>query len=121
MPYFYFLGLISGFLSLVPYLGVVLAMVPPIAAGLGEIRSEDILVIVIAVIALHLFSLNVLYPKIIGKRLQLNPLAVTVALLFWGWLWGAMGLILAVPLTAAMKILFDHIEELRPYGNWLGE
>ena len=121
LPYFYFLGLISGFLSLVPYLGVIVAMVPPIAAGLGTIGSEGLLVIVATVLVLHLFSLNVLYPKVIGKRLQLNPLAVTVALLFWGWLWGAMGLILAVPLTAAMKIIFDHIEELRPYGNWLGE
>jgi predicted PurR-regulated permease PerM len=65
--------------------------------------------------------LNVLYPKIIGKRLQLNPLAVTLALLFWGWLWGAMGLILAVPITAALKIIFDHVEGLRPWGAWLGE
>ena len=65
--------------------------------------------------------MNVLYPKILGKRLQLNPLAVTLALLFWGWLWGAMGLILAVPITGACKIICDHIEPLRPYGAWMGE
>jgi len=46
---------------------------------------------------------------------------VTVTLLFWGWLWGAMGLILAIPITAGAKIVFDHIESLRPYGEWLGE
>jgi predicted PurR-regulated permease PerM len=51
----------------------------------------------------------------------LNPLAVTIALLVWGWLWGAMGLVLAVPITAAMKIVFDHIESLKPYGAWMGE
>ena len=66
-------------------------------------------------------AINVLYPKLIGKRLQLNPLAVTIALLIWGWLWGAVGLILAVPLTAALKIIFDNVESLRPYGAWLGE
>lgn len=121
LPYFYFLGIISGFLSLIPYLGVVLALVPPLAAGLGQIHSEQVLVILLTVLGLHLFALNVLYPKIIGKRLQLNPLAVTLALLFWGWLWGAMGLILAVPITAAFKIIFDHIEGLRPWGAWLGE
>ncbi len=121
LPYFYFLGVISGFLSLIPYLGVVLALVPPLAAGLGQIHSEQVLVIVLTVLGLHLFALNVLYPKIIGKRLQLNPLAVTLALLFWGWLWGAMGLILAVPITAALKIIFDHVEGLRPWGSWLGE
>jgi predicted PurR-regulated permease PerM len=121
LPYFYFIGVISGFLSLVPYLGVVLAVVPPIAAGLGQLNSEQLLIIVLTVLGLHLFALNVLYPKIIGKRLQLNPLAVTLALLFWGWLWGAMGLILAVPITAAMKIIFDHVDGLRPWGAWLGE
>jgi len=121
LPYFYFLGVLSGFLSLVPYLGVVLALIPPIAAGLGQINSEQLIMVVVAVLGLHLFALNVLYPKIIGKRLQLNPLAVTLALLFWGWLWGAMGLILAVPITAAMKIVFDHVDGLRPWGAWLGE
>jgi predicted PurR-regulated permease PerM len=121
LPYFYFLGAISGFLSLVPYLGVVLALVPPLAAGLGQINSEQVFIVVLTVLGLHLFALNVLYPKVIGKRLQLNPLAVTLALLFWGWLWGAMGLILAVPITAALKIIFDHVDGLRPWGAWLGE
>lgn len=121
LPYFYFLGVLSGFLSLIPYLGVILALVPPIVAGLGQINSEQILAIIVTVLGLHLFALNVLYPKIIGKRLQLNPLAVTITLLFWGWLWGALGLILAVPITAALKIIFDHVEGLRPWGAWLGE
>lgn len=121
LPYFYFLGFISGFLSLVPYLGVVLAIVPPLAAGLGAIHSTGIIVIVVTVFALHLFALNVLYPKFLGSRLKLNPLTVTLALLFWGWLWGGMGLILAIPITGAMKIIFDHVEPLRAYGTWLGE
>lgn len=121
LPYFYFLGLISGFLSLVPYLGVLLAIVPPVAAGLGQVHSTQFIIIVVTVLGLHLFALNVLYPKFLGSRLQLNPLAVTLALLFWGWLWGAMGLILAIPITGAMKIVFDHVDGLRPYGAWLGE
>lgn len=121
LPYFYFLGFISGFLSLVPYLGVLLAIVPPLAAGLGTIHSTGIIVIIVTVFALHLFALNVLYPKFLGSRLKLNPLTVTLALLFWGWLWGAMGLVLAIPMTGALKIICDHVEPLRPYGAWLGE
>ena len=121
LPYFYFIGFISGFLSLVPYLGVVLAALPPIVTGLGHLQSAGFIAILLVVLSLHLFALNVLYPKFLGSRLQLNPLAVTVALLFWGWLWGAMGLILAVPITAAAKIVFDHVEPLRGYGTWLGE
>ena len=121
LPYFYFLGFISGFLSIVPYLGVILAMVPPLAAGFGTLHGPQFITIVITVFALHVFAVNVLYPKILGRRLQLNPLAVSIALLLWGWLWGAMGLILAVPITAAMKIIFDNVDSLRAYGTWLGE
>ncbi len=121
LPYFYFLGVISGFLSLIPYLGVLLALVPPLVADLGHLTAGVALLVIAIVMGLHLVAMNVLYPKILGKRLQLNPLAVTIALLFWGWLWGAMGLILAVPLTGAFKIICDHIERLRPYGAWLGE
>jgi predicted PurR-regulated permease PerM len=121
LPFFYFVGPISGFLSLIPYLGVVLALAPPLLVGIGQVDSGDAAVIVVTVLALHLFSLNVLYPKFLGSRVQLNPLAVTISLLFWGWLWGAMGLVLAVPVTGAMKIIFDHIQPLKPYGVWLGE
>ncbi len=121
LPYFYFLGVISGFLSLIPYLGVILAVIPPVIADLGHLTTGVFILVVCLVMGLHLVAMNVLYPKILGKRLQLNPLAVTLALLFWGWLWGAMGLILAVPITGACKIICDHIERLRPYGAWLGE
>jgi len=121
LPYFYFLGAISGFLSLIPYLGVLLAVVPPLIADLGHLTTATFLIVVTVVLGLHLIAMNVLYPKILGKRLQLNPLAVTISLLFWGWLWGAMGLILAVPIMGACKIICEHIERLRPYGAWLGE
>jgi len=121
LPYFYFLGVISGFLSLIPYLGVLLALIPPLVADLGHLTTGVALLVIAIVVGLHLVAMNVLYPKILGRRLQLNPLAVTIALLFWGWLWGAMGLVLAVPITGAAKIICDHIEPLRPYGVWLGE
>ncbi len=121
LNYFYFLGVFSGFLSLIPYLGVLLAILPPLVAALGHLTAGAALLIIGVIIGLHLLAMNVLYPKILGKRLRLNPLSVTLALLFWGWLWGAMGLILAVPITGALKVICDHIERLRPYGAWLGE
>ena len=121
LPFFYFVGFLSGFLSLIPYLGVLLAMAPPIFVGLGRIDSQSMLLALVAILGLHAIALNVFYPKFLGKRLQLNPLAVTMALLIWAWLWGAIGLLLAIPITAAMKIVFDHVESLKPYGAWLGE
>ena len=121
VPYFYVIGIISGIVSLLPYLGIVLAILPPVVVSMGALTVPGFVAIVAFVAISHLIALNLLYPKIIGRRLQLNPLAVTLALLFWGWLWGAMGLILAVPLTATIKIILDHVNSLRPWGNWLGE
>src|SRR5581483_8057698 len=91
IPYFYFLGFISGFVSLIPYLGVFLAMLPPLAGGIEVLDKSGVLIVLVAVVGLHVVTMNVLYPKIVGKRLRLNPLAVTLALLFWAWIWGAMG------------------------------
>jgi predicted PurR-regulated permease PerM len=121
LPYFYFLGVISGFMSLIPYLGVFLALLPPLAAGFGIVDKTGFLIIVLSVIGLHLLTMNALYPKIVGKRLRLNPLVVTLALFFWAWIWGAMGLILAVPLVGATKIICDYVDSLRGFGAWLGE
>jgi predicted PurR-regulated permease PerM len=77
--------------------------------------------IVLTTVVLHIVSINVLYPKFLGPRLRLNPLAVTIALLVWAWLWGAIGLVLAIPITAGVKIVFDHVESLKALGVWLGE
>jgi len=121
VPFFYFVGFLSGFLSLIPYLGVVLAMIPPILVGLGQLETGDLVVVLFCVVGLHLFALNVLYPKLLGSRLRINPLAVTIALLFWGAVWGAIGLVLAIPITGAIKIVFDHVESMKPYADWLGE
>ena len=121
VPFFYFVGFLSGFLSLVPYLGIVLAMVPPIVVGFGQLEAGDLFIVVVSVIAMHLIALNVLYPKLLGSRLRINPLAVTLALLFWGAVWGAIGLVLAIPITGAIKIVCDHVESMKPYADWLGE
>ena len=121
VPFFYFVGFLSGFLSLVPYLGIVVAMVPPILVGFGQLEAGDLLIVVVSVVAMHLIALNVLYPKLLGSRLRINPLAVTLALLFWGAVWGAVGLLLAIPITGALKIICDHVETLKPYADWLGE
>ena len=121
IPYFYFLGVISGFVSLIPYLGVFLALLPPLAAGIGILDKTGVLTVFLTVIGLHIVTTNVIFPKIVGKRLRLNPLAVTLALLFWAWIWGAMGLILAVPLVAVTKIICDYIDSMRGFAAWLGD
>jgi predicted PurR-regulated permease PerM len=119
--YFYFIGPISGFVTLIPYLGVFLAPLPPLASGIDTLSRSGILTLLIAIVGLHVITINFIYPKVVGRRLRLNPLVVTLALLFWAWIWGAAGLILAIPLLGAAKIICDHIQPLRGVGSWLGE
>jgi predicted PurR-regulated permease PerM len=121
LPYFYFLGIISAFLGLVPYLGLFFALFAPIAAGMGVLHKGQLLIVFFTVIGLHVVGMNLLYPKLIGRRLRLNPLAVALSLLFWGWIWGALGLVLAVPLMASAKIICDFVEPLRGLALWLGD
>jgi predicted PurR-regulated permease PerM len=121
LPYFYFLGAISAFAGLVPYLGVFFALLLPFAAGMGVLSKTQLSIVFLTVILLHVVSMNVLYPKVIGRRLRLNPLAVALSLLFWAWIWGGFGLILAVPLMGSTKIICDYIEPLQGLGAWLGD
>jgi predicted PurR-regulated permease PerM len=122
LPYTIVVAPLSGFLSLAPYIGLPLALIPPLIAALGAIREPAIYVALIAGVAvLHLLALNLLYPKFVGSRVHLNPLVGTLALMFWGMLWGAVGLLLAIPITAALKAVCDTVPSLRSYGRLLGD
>jgi len=122
MPYWLLVGILSGFLNLVPYVGLPLAILPAIAAGITTYTQPPIyLMIASVIVVLHLIALNVLYPKIVGARLHLNPLVVTVALMFWGTIWGGIGLLLAVPITAGVKAVCDNVTGLEAYGKFLGD
>ena len=116
------IGPLAAFLSMIPYLGVALAMAPPMMMALGQYSSATpFIVIAVTVMVVHFLAINVLTPKFVGHQVSLNALTVTIAMMFWGWLWGAAGLILAVPMTAALKAICDNVEKLKPWGAWMGE
>jgi predicted PurR-regulated permease PerM len=121
LPYPLLVGPLSGFLSLVPYVGLPLAMGPPLFAALGPNRFPTYVLVVVSVAMLHLIAMNLLYPKIVGSRVHLNPLVVTFSLMLWGFLWDAPGLLLAIPLTAGIKAVCDNVHGLRPIGKFLGD
>jgi predicted PurR-regulated permease PerM len=121
LPYPMLVGPLSGFLSLVPYVGLPLAMVPPLFSALAINRVPVYAGVMGVVAALHLAALNLLYPKVVGSRVHLNPLVVTFSLMLWGFLWDAPGLLLAIPMTAAIKAVCDNVKGLRPIGKFLGD
>ena len=113
-------GMVSGICNLVPYLGVIMSWIPPLLVGLKKYHTATPFVVIFLVLTiLHIVTANLLIPALVGWRVRLNALALTIALLFWGWLWGAMGLILAIPITAVLKVVCDHVESLQPVGRWL--
>ncbi|HEY1753873.1 MAG TPA: AI-2E family transporter [Bryobacteraceae bacterium] len=123
LPYWIVVAPMSGFLSLAPYIGLPLALIPPLVAALPLQHQPAALYLYLtaSVAVLHLLALNLLYPKFVGSRVHLNPLVVTLALMFWGMLWGGIGLLLAIPITAALKAVCDNVGSLQAYGRLLGD
>lgn len=114
-------GVLAGLLNFVPYLG------PVVTTGVILIVSlltfEDLgraLVAPLLYFAINFTEGSFVTPTVLGRRLTLNPVVVFVGLVFWGWLWGIPGALLAVPLLAVFKIFCDHIEPLSPIGEFLG-
>jgi len=116
------LGIVSGLLNLIPFLGLVLAAGVPVVAGLVQFHGSGQFLVVIGVVsALHLVAANFLLPRFVGSRLDVGPVAATIGLLFWGWLWGIAGIFLAVPLTAVLKLLADSDPSLAQLSNLLAQ
>jgi len=94
LDYAFLAALVSGLVNMIPYIGVILSWIPPFLIGLDKWHSIGPFLIVAGVLSVfHILAANVLMPAIVGRSVHLNPLAVTISLLFWGWLWGAFGLI----------------------------
>jgi predicted PurR-regulated permease PerM len=116
------LGIVSGFLNLIPFLGLLLAAAVPLAAALLQFTTlGPFITIAITILLFHLVAADFLIPKLVGSRLLLGPVAVTIGMLFWGWLWGIIGLLLAVPLTALVKLVADSRPSLIHLSNLLSD
>jgi predicted PurR-regulated permease PerM len=122
LPYPIILGVLSGTLSVVPYLGLPLALLPGGVVGIVSFESGGpFLVLIASVTVFHLVAANYLTPKLVGGEVHLNATASTTALLFFGWLWGGMGLVLGIPILAVLKCIFDNVPSTRRIGRFFGD
>jgi len=113
-------GMVSGLLNMVPYIGAVMAWLPAFMIALTKWKTLGPFVgIAIGLLSIHVIALNFVAPQLVGRRVRLNAVAITISLLFWGWVWGGMGLLLAIPITAALRVICDHTESWKPIGRWL--
>jgi predicted PurR-regulated permease PerM len=121
VDYAWIWGPLSSVIALVPVFGFILGMVPPVLIALIQFDSlAPALWVVAAFVAIQFIETYVLTPKVVGRTVNLNALASLVAVLLFGWLWGAIGTILALPIAAALKAVCDHVDGLREMGALLG-
>jgi predicted PurR-regulated permease PerM len=122
IPHAIFFGFLAGFLILIPYIGILIGSVLPALLSIVTMDSPWYAVGVIGVMSFVQFlEGNFITPNIVGSKVSVNPLAAIVALFLGGQLWGLAGLILALPVTAILKVIFDAIPSLEPFGFLLGE
>ena len=116
------IGFVSGALNLIPFVGAVFGAIIPMLAALFQNQPISTLIIILAiVVSVHLISQDLFVPRMIGARVSISPVAATVGILFWGWLWGLIGVLLAVPLTAFIKIVADADPALSKIANLLAQ
>jgi len=122
LPQYIVWGLLAGIFNSIPYLGPLL-----VTGGLGIvsfIQFDDLTkTLLVCATAFVITSLEgfLLTPALMSRAARMNPVAIFVGLLFWSWIWGLWGAVLAVPMLMMMKAVCDHIEDLQPIGELLGE
>jgi predicted PurR-regulated permease PerM len=116
-----FFGFLTGILLLIPYIGIWIGALLPILLSLVTLSPSHALAVVAWVAAAQFIEANFITPLVVGSKVSMNPMVAMLALLCGELLWGIPGLILALPLTAVMKVIFDSVPTLEPYGFLLGE
>ena len=116
-------GAVAAVLNYVPYLGalVTVALIGIVALATFD-GTERVLLACGGFMGINLLESNLLTPMVLGRKMPLNAVAVFVSLLFWGWVWGITGVIMAVPLTVMIQVVCSHSERFRAIaillGNW---
>lgn len=112
-------GTITFILTYIPTLGSIVAGVLPVLYTLLVADWWTALAVASGLFVIEQVVGNYVDPKVLGKRIVLSPLIILIALMFWGWLWGAAGAFLATPITLSLLVIFNHIPALRPVALML--
>lgn len=122
IKYSILLGLITGLFNIIPYIGIFTSLVLStlITIGTGAVTTKIILVMV-TIVAMHLIDSNFLLPVIVGSKVKINALITLLGVVIGEMFWGIPGMFLSIPVIAIMKVIFDRIETLKPWGLLLGD
>lgn len=122
IDYAILLGVIGAILNIIPYIGGIIAVALPMMIALATKESSSYCLLVLAAYAvIQLIDNNYIIPKVVASKVKINALVSIIVVIAGGALWGIPGMFLSIPLTAIIKVIFDHIESLKPWGYLLGD
>lgn len=115
-------GILAGVTNLIPYIGSVIVMAAAGLVAFLQFNSIQMTLVVGGVsLLIHTLVGNLLVPWLTSRTSRMNPVAVFVGVIFWGWLWGIWGLLLGIPIMMVVKAICDRVEDLQPIGELLGD
>ncbi|MGJ7508046.1 AI-2E family transporter [Variovorax sp. GT1P44] len=115
-------GILAAVTNLIPYIGSVIVMAAAGLVAFLQFNAIDLALLVGGTsLVIHTLIGNLLVPFLTSRTSRMNPVAVFVGVIFWGWLWGIWGLLLGIPIMMVAKAICDHVEDLQPIGELLGE
>ncbi len=121
VDYAILLAILGAFLNLIPYIGSIIAVILPILIAITTSSPLIAFGVLISYIVIQFIDNNLIVPNIVASKVQLNPLISILVVIIGEAIWGLPGMFLAIPMTAILKVIFDHIEGLKPWGFLLGK
>lgn len=122
IKYAILLGLITGLFNIIPYIGIFSAMLISVLITFATAAVTGKLLLVVGTLVItHLVDSNILLPVIVGSKVKINPLITVLGVVLGEMIWGISGMFLSIPVIAVLKIIFDRVESLKPWGLLLGE
>ena len=120
IKYAVLLGLIVALFNLIPYIGIFTALLLSALITFATGSVKDTIIVAISVLVIHAVDSNILLPTIVGSKVKLNALVTFLGIVLGEMIWGLSGMFLSIPILAILKIIFDRVETLKPWGYLLG-
>jgi predicted PurR-regulated permease PerM len=111
LDYALLFGIMAFLLNFIPSIGSIIAAIPALLIALLQLNIVDTFLIMFWYLVINIVISNFIEPKIMGEKVGLSTLVIFVSMIIWGWIFGPVGMLLAVPLTIIIKIAFDNSEK----------
>lgn len=121
IKYGFLLGLITGIFNVIPYIGILTALLLAALITFASGSFTHVLLVILVLGLIHVVDGNFIMPKIVGSKVKINTLIALLGLVVGEMIWGITGMLLSIPVIAIIKVVFDRVEGLQPWGMLLGD